>query len=53
MDVTSEKAQAAGLTLTDPAITVRDTRSWSLGANIPPALPPERESELIRIARQG
>jgi len=53
MDVSSEKAQSVGLTLTDPAITVRDTRAWSLGADIPPALSPERETELIRIARQG
>jgi 2'-hydroxyisoflavone reductase len=53
MDVSSEKAQAAGLILTDPAITVRDTRAWSLGANIPLALPPDREAELIRISRQG
>jgi 2'-hydroxyisoflavone reductase len=53
MDVSSERARAADLTLTDPAITVRDTRAWSLGIDTPLALPPEREAELIRIARQG
>ena len=53
MNVSSAKAKAAGLALTSPAITVRDTRAWSLTAEIPVALPPEREAELIRISRQG
>jgi 2'-hydroxyisoflavone reductase len=53
MDVSNERARASGLTLTDPAITVRDTRAWSLGIDIAPTLSPEREAELIQIARQG
>lgn len=51
MDVSSERARAAGLTLTDPAITARDTRAWSLGAGLAPALSSEREAELTRAAR--
>jgi len=53
MDVSSERARAAGLVLTDPAITVRDTRAWSLGTDLPLALSSEREVELIQVARQG
>jgi 2'-hydroxyisoflavone reductase len=53
MEVSSERAQAAGLTLTDPADTARDTRTWSLGADIPLALSPEREAELMRAARRA
>jgi 2'-hydroxyisoflavone reductase len=53
MDVSNERALAMGLTLTDPAITARDTRPWSLTVDLPEALSPEREVELIRTARQG
>jgi 2'-hydroxyisoflavone reductase len=52
MDVNSERASAAGLTLTDPAVTARDTRAWSSGRNLPPRLSPERETELLRMVRQ-
>jgi 2'-hydroxyisoflavone reductase len=52
MDVSSERAQAAGLTLTDPAITARDTRAWVQQSKLPPALSAERENELIVLARQ-
>lgn len=52
MDVSNKLALAAGLTLTDPAITARDTRAWSLGRDLPLALSPEREAELIHLARQ-
>ena len=51
MEVSSERALAAGLTLTDPAVTVRDTRAGSVGATFPLALSPEREAELIEIMR--
>ncbi|HEU4327529.1 MAG TPA: NAD-dependent epimerase/dehydratase family protein [Roseiflexaceae bacterium] len=51
MDVSSELAQAAGLSVTDPALTAADTRTWLQGQQLPPALPPEREAELIRQAR--
>ena len=53
MDVSNERARAAGLTLTDPEVTMRDIQAWVLGSNLTPALSPERESELIRIARRG
>ena len=50
MDVSSERAQQAGLTLTDPAVTARDVRAWLAGRDLPLALSPEREAELIRVA---
>ena len=53
MDVSSAHAQAAGLVLTDPAVTVRDTRDGSRSLDLPDALTPEREAELIRLARSG
>ena len=40
----------AALTLTDPAITVCNTRAWSLRIDLPPALSPPCEAELIRRA---
>ena len=52
MDVSSERARAAGLTLTDAAVTVRDTRAWGKGLGLPYALPKEREAELIASARE-
>jgi len=53
MDVSNQRAVAAGLTLTDPAVTARDMRAWILGRDLTPALLPEKEVELIRIARQA
>lgn len=52
MDVSNERARAAGLTLTDPEATARDTRAWVQASNLPPALSRDREAEVIRIARQ-
>ncbi len=52
MDVNNERARTAGLTLTDPEVTLRDVRAWILDWDLIPALSPEREAELIRIARQ-
>lgn len=52
MDVGGERARDAGLTLTAPEVTLRDTRAWSLTADLPVALPPEREAELIRRSRR-
>lgn len=51
MDVSSEKARAAGLTLTAPAVTAGDVRGWLRGRDFSPALSPELEMELIRKAR--
>jgi 2'-hydroxyisoflavone reductase len=53
MDVSNERACAAGLTLTDPAVTVRDMQAWLLGRELTPALSPEREAELISLAGQS
>lgn len=53
MDVSSERARAAGLTLTDPAATAEAMRSWLVGREPPQALPREREAELIAAARQS
>jgi 2'-hydroxyisoflavone reductase len=52
MDVSHERSVAAGLRLTDPRITMEDTRAWSLGAGLKPALSPELEAELIKTARE-
>ena len=51
MDVSNEKARDAGLTLTDPMITARDTRMFSLSADLTGALSPERMAALIAVAR--
>lgn len=53
MDVSSEKAQAAGLKLTDPARTVRDVRDWCQTREIPRVLSAERETELMWKAQEG
>ena len=52
MDVSNERAREAGLVLTDPAITARDVRASSAGADLSEALSAEREAELIGIARR-
>jgi len=48
MDVSNERARAAGLTLSDPKATIEHARASILAGNLPPALTPEREAELIR-----
>lgn len=53
MDVSNERAVGAGLTLTDPAITVQQTREWLTKSNLAPVLSTERELELIRMANQA
>lgn len=50
MHVSNEQAVEAGLTLTAPTATVKDTQRWLQGNDLAPALSPEREAELIRIA---
>ena len=47
MDVDNARAIAAGLTLTDPAVTARDTREWSKDAALKYALTPQREAEIL------
>jgi 2'-hydroxyisoflavone reductase len=52
MDVSHDRADAAGLTLTPPEATVRDTREWLRGNPVPPHLSPEREREVIQLSRR-
>jgi 2'-hydroxyisoflavone reductase len=51
MDVSNAAAVAAGLELTDFAVTVKDVRDWLIDREATPSFSPEREAELIRIAR--
>jgi 2'-hydroxyisoflavone reductase len=51
MHVSHERASAAGLTLTDVLVTIRDVREWLRTHPVPPALAPETERELIAKAR--
>ena len=52
MDVSPDRILAAGLTLTDPAVTVRDTRAWSETAHLTPPFTLEREAAVLSAARQ-
>ena len=52
MDVSAERARAAGLALTPPEASVRDFREWLAGRDVELMLPPEREAELIRQAKE-
>ncbi|MCP2015244.1 2'-hydroxyisoflavone reductase [Deinococcus sp. HSC-46F16] len=47
MDVANDRAVAAGLTLTDPGATARDTRAWSAGTPQKVFLTPEREAAVL------
>ena len=51
MDVRPDRILAAGLTLTDPVVTVRDTRAWSATAQLTPPFTPEREAAVLAVAR--
>lgn len=51
MEVSNERARAAGLRLTDLAMTIANTRAWLEGQPVTLALSPERERELIARAR--
>ncbi|WP_407572508.1 NAD-dependent epimerase/dehydratase family protein [Deinococcus altitudinis] len=53
MDVSPDRVLAAGLTLTDPTVTVRDTRAWSATAQLTPPFTPEREAAVLAVARGG
>lgn len=53
MDVSNDRAQAAGLTLTDPLTTARDTRAWSADTPQKTFLSPEREAEVLASLEQG
>jgi 2'-hydroxyisoflavone reductase len=51
MDVSNERARAAGLTLTEPATTASDVRTWMTGRGLPVPLSRDREQELLRLAQ--
>ena len=52
MHVSNARAVAAGLQITKPAVTVMDVRNWLQGTEVQaPALSPEREDQLIKMAR--
>jgi hypothetical protein len=51
MHVSNDRAVVAGLTLSDTAATIKNVQAWLQSCELTPALPPEREAELIRIAR--
>ena len=53
MEVSNRKALAAGLTLTDPAITVKTMQDWLQGKTPPDKLTPLMEAELIATGRQN
>jgi 2'-hydroxyisoflavone reductase len=51
MHVDNSSAVHAGLTLTDPAMTVRAVRTWLANHDLPPAMSSELEDQLIRQSR--
>lgn len=52
MDVSNHRALATGLTLRVPAATAGDVRAWLRGQELPLALSPAREAELLDRARR-
>lgn len=52
MDVSNERALAAGLALTEPEVTLRDVRESLRGREPVAALSAQREAALIAVARQ-
>jgi 2'-hydroxyisoflavone reductase len=52
MDVSNERAQAEGLTLTEPELTMRHARALILRKNLVDGLSPEREAALIERSRR-
>ena len=51
MDVSNERARAAGLTLTEPEVTLRDVRESLRGREPTAALSAQREAALIAMSR--
>lgn len=51
MHVSNDRAVQAGLRLTAPEVTVRDTREWLQSSDLAPALAAELEAELISRSR--
>ncbi|WP_019587960.1 SDR family oxidoreductase [Deinococcus apachensis] len=53
MDMSSDRAQAAGLIHSGPLTTARDTRAWSTDTPQKPFLTPEREAEVLASLARG
>ena len=53
MDVSNERARAAGFTLTDAEATLREVQRCVHGRRLTPTFSAEREAELIKASRQG
>lgn len=53
MHVSQDRAIAAGLTMTELAVTIANVRDWLPQCNLAPALSPQREAELIQRTRGG
>jgi 2'-hydroxyisoflavone reductase len=53
MHVSNERAVTAGLTLTAPELTVKDTQDWLPCCKLAPALSPDLEGELISISQSS
>lgn len=53
MDICNEQAIRAGLTLTDPSITIKRIREWVGESDLVAALSSERELELITMAKEA
>ena len=53
MDVSNDLVRAAGLMISDPVDTLRDVRAWLENAQTVIALSPQREAELIALARSA
>ncbi|WP_245872787.1 SDR family oxidoreductase [Deinococcus planocerae] len=53
MNVSNDRARAAGLTLQDPLTTARDTRAWSADHPQKVFLTREREAEVLRAVGEG
>lgn len=51
MHVSAERARGEGFTVTDPRATATDVRAWLADHPVKPALPPDRERELIATAK--
>ena len=51
MHVSADAAINVGFAVSNPEVTLRDTKAWCVNLDIPLLLSPEQERELIRIAK--
>lgn len=52
MHVDAARAQGVGFAVSDPSVTIEDTRAWLRMNPVTPALSAERERELVALARR-